>query len=49
MDFIQPIGPHDELDPIARVERLKDQQRERERLIRWVFGRERLSRQVLGR
>ena len=31
MDFIQPIGPHDELDPIARVERLKDQQRERER------------------
>jgi hypothetical protein len=31
MDFIRPIGPSDDLDQIARVERLKDQQEERER------------------
>ena len=31
----------------VEIERIDD--RERERLIRWVFGRERLSRQIVGR
>jgi hypothetical protein len=30
-----------------RIERIEDE--ERERLIRWVFGRERLSRQIVGK
>jgi hypothetical protein len=30
MDFIRPIEPHGDLDPLARVERLKDQQEQAE-------------------
>jgi hypothetical protein len=30
MNFIRPIGSEPELDPLARVQRLKDEQRERE-------------------
>jgi hypothetical protein len=31
MDFIRPIGSEPELDPLARVQRLKDEQERRER------------------
>ncbi len=31
MDFIRPIGSEPELDPLARVQRLKDEREERER------------------
>ena len=30
MDFIQPIGPDRDLDPVMRVERAKDEQKKRE-------------------
>jgi hypothetical protein len=30
MDFIRPIGSEHDVDPLARVQRLKDEQRERE-------------------
>jgi hypothetical protein len=31
MDFIRPIGADRDLDPVTRVERLKDEREERER------------------
>jgi hypothetical protein len=31
LDFIRPIGSEPELDPVARVQRLKDEREERER------------------
>jgi hypothetical protein len=30
MDFIQPIGPDRDLDPVLRVERAKDEQKKHE-------------------
>ena len=30
MDFIQPIGPERDLDPVQRVERARDEQKKRE-------------------
>jgi hypothetical protein len=30
MDFIRPIGSEHDVDPLARIQRLKDEQRERE-------------------